>query len=176
VLAGRILRPVLDGTVPMVLPWSVLEAWLVEAEVGQLSGEEARALRALKKALSGARSMGVVFPLVFGMPDVVELLTAQQGKLGSLNRFAADVLAVRRALQAPSVPVPLTQRERSVLRLLPTLRSFEEIAQDLTVSPNTVKTHVRAIYTKLGVRRRRDAVTVAVQRGLLEAPDLAVRS
>jgi LuxR family maltose regulon positive regulatory protein len=67
--------------------------------------------------------------------------------------------------------VPLTERELGVLRLLPTLRSFEEIAQDLTVSLNTVKTHVRAIYTKLGVRRRRDAVAVALERGLLEATD-----
>jgi LuxR family maltose regulon positive regulatory protein len=65
--------------------------------------------------------------------------------------------------------VPLTARERAVLRLLPTLRSFEEIAEDLTVSANTVKTHVRAIYTKLGVTRRRDAVAVAVARGLLES-------
>ena len=47
-------------------------------------------------------------------------------------------------------------------------RTFDEIAQDLTVSPNTVKTHVRAIYTKLGVRKRRDAVAVALERGLLE--------
>jgi LuxR family maltose regulon positive regulatory protein len=64
--------------------------------------------------------------------------------------------------------VPLTAREQAVLRLLPTQRSFDEIAADLTVSANTVKTHVRAIYTKLGVTRRRDAVTVAVERGLLE--------
>jgi LuxR family maltose regulon positive regulatory protein len=55
-----------------------------------------------------------------------------------------------------------------VLRLLPTLRSLEEIAEDLTVSANTVKTHVRAIYSKLGVTHRRDAVAVAFDRGLLE--------
>jgi LuxR family transcriptional regulator, maltose regulon positive regulatory protein len=175
VSAARILEPLLDSSVPVVLPWSVIDAWLVEAEVAQLSGEQARALRALRKALSEARSTEVLYPLVSGAPEVVELLTAQRGKLGNLDPFAADVLAVRRELHAPSVPVPLTQRERSVLRLLPTLRSFEEIAEDLTVSPNTVKTHVRSIYGKLGVRRRRDAVTVAWERGLLEVPDLAVR-
>jgi LuxR family maltose regulon positive regulatory protein len=78
------------------------------------------------------------------------------------------VLTLRRTLHVPPM-VPLTARERAVLRLLPTLRSFEEIAEDLTVSANTVKTHVRAIYTKLGVTRRRDAVAVAVARGLLES-------
>jgi LuxR family maltose regulon positive regulatory protein len=55
-----------------------------------------------------------------------------------------------------------------VLRLLPTLRSFDEIAEDLTISANTVKTHVRAIYAKLGVTKRRDAVAIALEHGLLE--------
>ncbi|HET6505087.1 MAG TPA: LuxR C-terminal-related transcriptional regulator, partial [Amycolatopsis sp.] len=166
--AGKILRPLLDGVMPTVLPWSVVEASLVDAEAARLAGEDARAVRALKKALSGGRSLGVRYPLVFAAPEILELLTAHRGRLGSLDPFAAEVLAVRRALDVPSLPVPLTNRERSVLRLLPTLRSFDEIAEDLTVSPNTVKTHVRSIYTKLGVKRRRDAVTVARERGLLE--------
>lgn len=50
------------------------------------------------------------------------------------------------------------------------MRSVEEIAADLTVSTNTVKTHPRAIYGKLGVGSRRDAVTAARGRGLVEAP------
>jgi LuxR family maltose regulon positive regulatory protein len=110
----------------------------------------------------------VPYPLVFAAPEVIELLTRQLGKLGASDRFASHVLSARRSLHTSPVTVSLTERERSVLRLLPTLRSFDEIAQDLTVSPNTVKTHVRAIYTKLGVRKRRDAVAVAVNRGLLD--------
>ena len=47
------------------------------------------------------------------------------------------------------------------------MRTAEEIADSLFVSVNTVKTHLRGIYRKLGVNRRRDAITVARQRGLL---------
>ncbi|MFD2416793.1 LuxR C-terminal-related transcriptional regulator [Amycolatopsis pigmentata] len=168
--AAKILRPVLDGVVPTVLPWSVAEAWLVETEIARQAGDQARAVTALTEALSVSKSLGVLFPLVTAAPEIIELISARRGELGGLDDFAADVLATRRALGAPPVPAPLTKRERSVLRLLPTLRSLDEIAQDLTVSPNTVKTHVRSIYAKLGVKRRRDAVSVAVERGLLDTP------
>ena len=169
--AGRILRPLLDGSVAAVLPWSIVDGWLMEAELAHLAGEQARAHRALKKALAESRRLGVRYPLVFATPALVELLVRERGKLGELDAVAAGVLASRRALRVPVIAVPLTRRERSVLRLLPTLRSFEEIAQDLTVSPNTVKTHVRSIYRKLGVSKRRDAVTAALERGLLETLD-----
>jgi LuxR family maltose regulon positive regulatory protein len=53
-----------------------------------------------------------------------------------------------------------------VLQRLPWQRSLDEIASDLTVSVNTVKTHVRAIPGKLGVNNRRSAVVVARQHGL----------
>ncbi len=169
--AGNLLRPLLAGTVAPVLPWTVIEAALVETLVAVREDESARARTALARALSLAESMDAPYPLVCAEADVIEVLTRQLGSLGGLEPFAGRVLALRRSLHAPPVPVPLTERELGVLRLLPTLRSFEEIAQDLTVSLNTVKTHVRAIYTKLGVRRRRDAVAVAIERGLLEATD-----
>ena len=61
----------------------------------------------------------------------------------------------------------LSEREITVLGLLPSMLSLEEIALDLTVSVNTVKSHVRSIYTKLGVSSRRLAVLAAHERGLL---------
>jgi LuxR family transcriptional regulator, maltose regulon positive regulatory protein len=61
----------------------------------------------------------------------------------------------------------LTDRESIVLSRLRSQRSLDEIAGDLTVSPNTVKTHVRAIYSKLGVRSRRHAVAIAQRRGMV---------
>ena len=171
--AGKVVAPVLDGTVRAVLPWSAVEAWLLAAEVALAGEDDARARRSLRRALSVAQRLDVPYPLVLAAPEITELLTSRLGTFGgAVDRFAGHVLALRRALHVPPM-VPLTARERAVLRLLPTLRSFDEIAEDLTVSANTVKTHVRAIYTKLGVARRRDAVAVAVERGLLESEHAA---
>ena len=55
----------------------------------------------------------------------------------------------------------LTDREHAVLALLPTRLSNTEVAERLGVSLNTVKTHVKHIYRKLGVTRRSDAVAEA---------------
>jgi LuxR family maltose regulon positive regulatory protein len=63
----------------------------------------------------------------------------------------------------------LSEREITVLGLLPSMLSLEEIALDLTVSVNTIKSHTRSIYTKLGVSSRRLAVLAAHERGLLRA-------
>jgi LuxR family maltose regulon positive regulatory protein len=51
--------------------------------------------------------------------------------------------------------------------MLPSQRTLHEIATDLTVAPSTVKTHIRAIYTKLGASSRRDAVAAARRQGIL---------
>jgi LuxR family maltose regulon positive regulatory protein len=62
---------------------------------------------------------------------------------------------------------PLTKRERAVLRLLPTRLSKREIGRELYVSVNTVSTHVQAIYRKLGVTTRTEAVARARQLDLI---------
>jgi LuxR family transcriptional regulator, maltose regulon positive regulatory protein len=62
---------------------------------------------------------------------------------------------------------PLTRREVTVLRLLQGTMSVREIGQELYLSPNTVKTHARAAYRKLGVSSRRDAVARAQETGVL---------
>jgi LuxR family maltose regulon positive regulatory protein len=70
-------------------------------------------------------------------------------------------------LPLPAVIDPLSERERDVLRYLPTVLTAHEIAADLNISVNTVKAHIRAIYRKLGAARRREAVVRARQTGLL---------
>jgi LuxR family maltose regulon positive regulatory protein len=174
--ARTVLRPLLDGLVRPLLPWSTVEAWLLETEIALCAGHTTQARRALVRTLSLAAPMDALYPVVFAAPKVIEMLTGQVGGLGAVEEFASRVLAVRRSIDTPSAPVSLTDRERGVLRLLPTQRSLAEIAQDLTVSPNTVKTHVQAIYTKLGVGTRRGAIEVAVEQGLLEATPWTARS
>ena len=62
---------------------------------------------------------------------------------------------------------PLSDRELDVLRLLASDLDGPDIARQLVVSLNTVRTHTKHIYTKLGVNNRRAAVSTARQLGLL---------
>jgi LuxR family maltose regulon positive regulatory protein len=167
--ASTVLRSLADDEVPMELAWAGIEASLVAVQAALAAGARERAARLLEEALRTAEPTGVRFPFVFASAELVGFLTSRLGGLGAGERFAGEILAVRRRLRTPAMPAPLTERERSVLRLLPTQRSIDEIAEDLTVSPNTVKTHVRGIYSKLDVRSRREAVAIAQERGLLDA-------
>jgi LuxR family maltose regulon positive regulatory protein len=62
---------------------------------------------------------------------------------------------------------PLSDSETRVLRYLPTNLTAPEIAAELSVSLNTVKTHMRNLYAKLGVHRRAEALSRARDLGLL---------
>lgn len=79
-----------------------------------------------------------------------------------LHRFPGDATGVRAAIVET-----LTERELTVLRYLPTMMSNREIAAEMFFSVNTVKTHLKSIYRKLGVSRRRDAVSRARALSLL---------
>jgi len=92
------------------------------------------------------------------LPDGAE---AQRARLAELDLRIADR---KRVLP---LAVPLTEREVAVLRLLRGTLSLYEIGRELHVSANTVKTHMRAIYRKLGVSTRRDAVQRGRQAGIL---------
>ncbi len=73
-------------------------------------------------------------------------------------RKATEPLVVN---EAAIQSLGLTRRERAVLDCLMTGQSNKEIARSLGVSPNTVKTHISNLYSKLGVERRADAVNLA---------------
>jgi DNA-binding NarL/FixJ family response regulator len=86
----------------------------------------------------------------------------------SLTRRLLDQFA-RRARAAPSAAAAsLTDREREVLRLVARGFSNAEIAEELVVSPSTVKTHVVRLLSKLGLRDRVHAVVYAYETGLVE--------
>jgi ATP/maltotriose-dependent transcriptional regulator MalT len=75
----------------------------------------------------------------------------------------------------PPLAEPLTDREEEVLRLLRGTLSLREIGQELFLSANTIKTHARAIYRKLGVSTRQEAVERGHQLGILLPVPAAVR-
>lgn len=64
----------------------------------------------------------------------------------------------------------LTERQVRVLRLLRGSMTLSEIATELSLSTNTIKTHTQAIYRKLGVGTREDAVTRGLDQGILKSP------
>ena len=67
----------------------------------------------------------------------------------------------------PDAAKPLTDREMEILQCLPTRMSTTEIAESFRISPNTVKTHLRSIYSKLGVRSRNEAILEGVRCSLI---------
>jgi LuxR family maltose regulon positive regulatory protein len=106
--------------------------------------------------------------------DAAEARAMLEGAVGArrLQRMLAVVEEGLAAAEEPAA-VPggeLTDRELAVLRRLTGDGSAREIAADLYVSHNTVKTQMRAIYRKLGVASREDAVARARERGLLPRP------
>ena len=90
---------------------------------------------------------------------------------GRLPSLAAEVVAklgeARSRASNGAVLEPLSGAQLSVLRLLVSDLTIREIAGELFLSPNTVRTHTRSIYRKLGVRSRADAVARAETAGLL---------
>jgi LuxR family transcriptional regulator, maltose regulon positive regulatory protein len=100
--------------------------------------------------------------------ELVQQLT-DPGMLPALVGQAQPALSAtpRRRIE---VTTPLTGRELTVLRLLPTQLSTREISRELSVSVTTVRSQVQAIYRKLGVSSRAETVTQARQLGLLPKP------
>ena len=88
------------------------------------------------------------------------MLARTERRLNRGSRLRADAAA-------PPRVVELTERELTVLRLLPSELSQREIGAALFVSLNTVKSHARSIYRKMGVDTRDDAVDLARGLGLL---------
>jgi LuxR family maltose regulon positive regulatory protein len=165
--ARTMIRAVLDGSAPALLPHTVVEGWLLETSLAASADERPAARHALQTALALAEPLGALRPFTQAHPNVRELLVHQHGSFGAAHEFANQALAASAAHQ--SQRAMLSEREMTVLGLLPSMLSLDEIALDLTVSVNTVKSHVRSIYTKLGVSSRRLAVLAAHERGLLSS-------
>jgi LuxR family maltose regulon positive regulatory protein len=94
---------------------------------------------------------------------------ADPGMLGSLLDRTERALG-RTSRRRPTPAAELTDRELVVLRLLATTLSQPEIAQELYLSVNTVRTHIQGIYRKLGVTSRQEAIAAAREHDLLERP------
>ncbi len=166
--ARRLLGPARER--PFTTALAAVEALVLEAEIALVQGAHPVVRHRLQEALRHAAAHGVLRPLLRAGPAIHEYLEQRRGSFGELDGVVRRVLSVGPTTTCPLV-TPLTEREREILELLPTMRSVVEIADDLAVSANTVKTHQRAIYHKLGTDSRRGAVLQARRVGLLTDPD-----
>jgi two-component system NarL family response regulator len=98
------------------------------------------------------------------LDDVLEALRA----VAAGDRYLTDEQVARtRALSGEGTGEALTERELEVLKLLAQGKESQAIADELTISANTVRTHLQNIFAKLGVHSKLEAVTAANARGLL---------
>jgi LuxR family maltose regulon positive regulatory protein len=151
------------------------EILIVMALAHRARGDDAAASAALAQALAQAETESYVRIFVEDFPALAPLLraTSPGGAAGAhAQRVIAAALAAS-AVEGPpvgSVPAALidelSSRELDVLRLLRSDLNGPDIARELMVSVNTVRTHTKNIYMKLGVNNRREAVTRASELGL----------
>ncbi len=170
------VRDVLDGTAPVIGYVTAVEAHLIAGLAHRELGEQRAANQAAERALALAEADRLVLP--FAMTGSLELLRALPRHETAHAALLADILDV-----TGGAPVAVKDRhqlvswqgeelspgELKVLRYLPTNLSRPQIASELSVSVNTVSTHIRSIYAKLQVSDRSSAVRRARELRLLAA-------
>jgi len=171
--ATAALAPVLDSPAPGAHQVWQITALLLEASSRDALGERKAAGHALERALDLAESDGLLFPfLLHPVPELLERHARQRTAHPALIRKIIITLggttpAAPAADPAQPLAEPISQAEARVLRLLQTSLSAPEIARELYVSVNTVRTHMRHLYDKLGAHRRLEAINRARALGLL---------
>ena len=156
---------------------------LTDLEMQGMDGVEA-----IRRVRAQPSNIGIIVLTVYNTDDVIlaALQAGAQGYLlkgapraeifnairiiqagGSLLNPLVATRLINRAREPQTEPLTLTERETEVLRLLSQGKLNKEIAAALGITERTVKFHVSAILGKLGVGNRTEAVSAAVQRGLI---------
>jgi LuxR family maltose regulon positive regulatory protein len=162
---------------------SVIEILVLQALARHALGDIPRALDSLERALTLAEPEGYIRIFVDEGPPMAELLIRVKDEGGRMREYIGQLLAAfgetkttlpsslrlrsGQALISQPLIEPLSERELEVLKLLGTELSGPEIATELMVSPNTMRTHTKNIYSKLVVHNRRAAVRRAEELNLL---------
>ncbi|MES1170817.1 MAG: LuxR C-terminal-related transcriptional regulator, partial [Actinomycetota bacterium] len=153
---------------------SLIEILVAETLAHQARGQRPDAVASLRTAVTLAQPEGYQLTFTVHGDHIVGPLKAlaKEGTAPAYVRtlVAAIVSGGTAATGDQSLIEPLSDRELDVLRLLRTELSGPEIARELFVSLNTVRTHTKSIFMKLGVNNRRAAVRAADELGLFARP------
>ena len=166
------VHEVRNGSAPTIGYVTVVEANLLAALAYRELGDRPAAIAATESALALSEADRLVLP--FATTGSLELLEALPRHETAHTALLIDIVEVIRGSSAAPVNEPslveidqLSPSELRVLRYLPTNLSRPEIARELSVSVNTVNTHIRSIYAKLQVQGRSSAVQRAREMRLL---------
>ena len=164
--ATEVLAPVLDGSAPALSQrWARAEALLLDATARDRLGDVRAAEESLEAALDIAEPEGLILPfLLWPSGDLLERHPRHRTAHATLISTILDTLAGRAAPQrGPAAPLrdELSEAELRVVRYLPSNMTASQIASELVVSTNTVRTHMRHIYAKLDAHSRSEAVARA---------------
>jgi LuxR family transcriptional regulator, maltose regulon positive regulatory protein len=165
---------VLDGAAPVIGYVTVVETQLLAGLAHRQLGDQRAANQAAERALALAEPDRLVLPFAMtGSGELLESLpryeTAHAALLADISDVVHGSSLAAQNLSAWPQTEELSPSELRVLRYLPTNLSRPEIASELSVSVNTVNTHVRNIYAKLGASDRSSAVQRARELRLLSA-------
>ncbi|MFD9976846.1 LuxR C-terminal-related transcriptional regulator [Streptomyces sp. NPDC059017] len=178
---GGQARRLLAGLAPgdRVPPAVRVRAQLLEAQLAAVEGDTAKAATLVAGAVRTARTHGLRSPFTEsgpwlrhllarapGLADARAWLTGRSGD-GGRTPGGGDPDSGDTAAGAPLLVERLSPRECDVLRCAAEMMSTDEIAAELFLSVNTVKTHLKSVYRKLSVSRRSEAVRRARDAGLL---------
>ncbi len=166
------LKPILDQTTPMHHGMVLIRSLLLNAHAHYVLGDEITARKSVERALDLAEGDGLVDPFLW--VNSRELLERHRHRPSAHRAFVAaihDVLSGREVQAERRKPgqsgVDMSETELRVLRYLPTNLTAAEIAGEIFLSVNTIKTHMRSIYTKVDAHNRGQAVQAARDLGLL---------
>ena len=166
------LAPVLDGSAPALYKrWARAEALLLQAKASDRLGDRRAAEEALEATLELAEPDGLILPfMLWPSRELLERHPKHRTAHATLISTILDTLAGRASPQRGSdAPLrdELSEAELRVVRYLPSNLTASEIASELVVSTNTVRTHMRHIYAKLDAHTRSEAVARARELGLV---------
>lgn len=144
-----------------------VEALLIEARVAPRT----RSAERVREAAALADQGGLLHTFLREGPEIVRIARRAhlEAPTPQLGRLLDHVAPARGPADPSAFAEPLADRELELLRLLPTHLTYGEIAGQMCVSVNTVKTYQKALFRKLHAGKRAEAVAVARRAGLLEA-------